>query len=196
MNRKQKKLRSLIRDHARMAKMLLPPTPRNCPPYTKVYFESFRPQLFNACKDRRHRHCPVTSHQGANHLYCNCPCHRKDLPRHQRSKLIKEVQDGVVAKAVKLLKQKRGTATTPRVRTAGGTSKRFRYKKEPKEKLPNGIMFRVHLAISTLKEGTVQDVAAEAVKDGLANATSQDPVVQTSIMLHRLVKMGVVEIIA
>jgi hypothetical protein len=76
-----------------------------------------------------------------------------------------------------------------------GQQKVFRYVKAPIEKIPAGIMFLVHLAISTLQQGTVQEIATEAIKTGLANVTSQDPYTQTSIMLHRMLKTGVVEVV-
>ena len=80
------------------------------------------------------------------------------------------------------------TATRPRVK-----NQVFRYVKKPDGKIPSGIMFLVHLAVSTLHKGTVQEITAEALKTGLANVTTQDPTMQTSIMLHRMIKSGVVE---
>jgi hypothetical protein len=76
---------------------------------------------------------------------------------------------------------------------AKGQQKAFRYVKAPATKVPAGIMHCVHTAIVSMGTGTVLDVSVEAVKHGLDKVTSQNPVTQTSIMLHRLLKAGVVE---
>jgi len=76
---------------------------------------------------------------------------------------------------------------------ATGKQTRFRYLKTP-EKVPAGIMSIVHSAIKELKEGTVADVTVEALSSGLGKVTGQDPTTQTSIMLHRMLHAGVVEV--
>jgi hypothetical protein len=50
-------------------------------------------------------------------------------------------------------------------------------------------------AISTMQEGTVAEIAAMAIEKGLRDVTGQDPTTQTSIMLHRMLKTGVVEVV-
>lgn len=74
-----------------------------------------------------------------------------------------------------------------------GQYKKFRYVKAP-DAVASGIMAIVHAAIAHLKEGTVADISATAVENGLTKVTGQDPLMQTSIMLHRMLKAGVVEV--
>jgi hypothetical protein len=76
-----------------------------------------------------------------------------------------------------------------------GQKKTFRYVKAPDGKIPAGIMFLVYAAIAEKKEGTVAEIATLAIEKGLAKITGQDPVNQTSVMLHRMLKTGVVEMI-
>jgi hypothetical protein len=76
-----------------------------------------------------------------------------------------------------------------------GQKKTFRYLHAPDGKIPAGIMHIVHDAISTLKQGTVAEVAVLAIEQGLAKITGQDPTTQTSVMLHRLLASGVVEVL-
>ena len=187
-------IRAQVREHARMAKLLLPPTPENCPPYTRQYFESYRAKLFEACRHSRHRHCPQTAEWGTNHVYCKCPCHRKDVSKHKRRQLWLQYKAELAQEERKGRKVR--DPNTPR--PVAGTKARqkvFRYLHPPKDKIPAGIMHLVHAAIAELQQGTVAEVAALAVKNGLAGVTGQDPINQTSVMLHRMLKAGVVEIV-
>jgi hypothetical protein len=95
-----------------------------------------------------------------------------------------------------MLKRTRTKSAFPRAVRVGTKSgkKIFRYVKAP-EKIPVGIMSIVHSAIKELKEGTVADITTEALSGGLAKVTGQDPTTQTSIMLHRMLQSGVVEVI-
>ncbi len=53
--------------------------------------------------------------------------------------------------------------------------------------VPEGIMTAVYEAVKTVKRGTVADISVVAVKQfSLTKVTSQDPLVQTHVMLNRL----------
>ena len=53
--------------------------------------------------------------------------------------------------------------------------------------VPAGIMTAVYDAVKTVKSGTVAEIAQVAVgKFGLKKVTSQNPLVQTHVMLNRL----------
>jgi hypothetical protein len=191
-HRRSKAVKSRISQDAQIAKLLLPPTPKGCPPYSRMYYESFRGQLFQACSNSRHRHCPKTSDRRDEHLYCTCPCHRTDLTRHAKRKLFLQLKE----QHVRSLRKPRTLvrAADGKMRTTRKGIKTFRYLKEPTGKIPAGIMAVVHEAIASLKVGTVAEVTTQAIAGGLEKITGQDPTAQTSIMLHRMLKSGVVEI--
>jgi len=194
---KARLIKAKIREHARMAELLLPPTPENCPKYPRVYFESFRPKLFAACKNSRHRHCPKTVDQdrGRTHLYCHCPCHLPKMSRYKRQQLMLKMKQELTKKERKGVRLPRDP-NAPRAEVgARGQQKRFRYVKEPDGKVPAGIMHIVWHAISTMQEGTVAEIATMAIEKGLRDVTGQDPTTQTSIMLHRMLKAGMVEVV-
>lgn len=69
----------------------------------------------------------------------------------------------------------------------------FEFVKAAKD-VPAGIMTAVYEAIKKAKRGTVAEIAAVAVKQfGLKKVTSQDPLIQTGVMLNRLKSMGSVK---
>ena len=196
---KHRKRRRHQTEDARLAEMLLPPTPEGCPSYTRFYYESYRGQLFQACSNSHHRHCPRTSDQHHVHLYCKCPCHRTDLTKHAKRKLWLALKADMEKQKAKITKRIARIASPPgtkavRPRTSRGASTRFRFVK-PLERIPAGIMAVVHQSIATLKDGTVLSVADFALTKGLKDFTSQDYVTQTSIMLHRMLHAGVVEVV-
>jgi hypothetical protein len=193
---KSKEWKSQITQHAKLAKMLLPPTPGGCPPYSRFYYESFRGQLFQACSNSRHRHCPRTSDRKDEHLYCTCPCHRTDLTKHQKRKLflqLKEQHERSLRKRVPR-PQREAKAVDRKTPGVRGIGKTFRYLKAP-DTIPTGIMAVVHTAMLSVRQGTVAEVTIQAIAGGLEKITGQDPAAQTSIMLHRLLKAGAVEVV-
>lgn len=198
----RKRLRALTRKHAQMAKLLLPPTPKNCPPYTVRYFESYGSKLFSACRNARHKHCPRTSSTNAirdgrkENFYCKCPCHLPKMSRYQRRKLWLDMKKELAKseRKTRVVRDPNAVRTPVAVGTRG-QKKTFRYVKAPADKIPAGIMHIVHAAIAEQKEGTVAEIAAIAIANGLEKVTGQDPTTQTSVMLHRMLKAGVVEVL-
>lgn len=180
---KRRRKHQPLSEHGQMAEMLLPPTPKGCPPYSRVYYESYRGQLFQACTNARHRHCPRTSDRGHEHLYCLCPCHRKDLNHYQKRKLWEALK--------KEASRKRTRKSGPRTPRLSGQTASFRFVKKL-DTVPAGIMAVVHAAIVHLKTGTLTEIAATC-ETAIRKISKQDPTMQTSIMLHRLMKAGAVE---
>lgn len=186
--RKRKKKAHALSVHAKVAQDLLPKMPRNAPAYTPEYFESFKPSVFQACMNSRHRFCPKTVHSNRQHLYCSCPCHQRKLTGSKRKKAIAAMQAVLKKTATKK------SRTTVHASHAAGTKlglKTFRYLKAPAS-VPSGIMHVVHAAIAKLKEGTVDEITM-LTADGIQKISKQDPRTQTSIMLYRLLKQSAVE---
>jgi len=97
-------------------------------------------------------------------------------------------------KKAMLAKTTRKTKHTPRTKGVRTVGKKFRYVKASDDHVPAGIMRIVHGTIVRMKEGSLADVAAACDLE-IRKISKQDPVTQTSIMLHRLLKAGVVEVI-
>jgi len=194
-HQQKKRILAQLGQDAKMAKLLLPPPLKNGPKYSPVYYQSFRGHLFQACTNARHRHCPRTMETNRDNLYCQCPCHTPGLTKHERRKrflvLKAEALKAVRSKAPRIPR----VAGAPRISTGSrGKSKRFRFVRVLPE-IPAGIMAVVHEAIIKLKEGSVQEIGDTAIAGGLQKFTGQDPYNQTSVMLHRLLKAGAVEML-
>lgn len=190
---KAKLAKARIREHARMAELLLPPTPENCPEYPLVYFESFRPKLFWACKNSKHKKCPKTVDQdrGRTHLYCNCPCHQPKMSRWKKRQLMDKLKKEMEKKERLRTPREHAAPRTPSVKSG---KKRFRYVKAPDGHIPAGIMSIVHSAIRDMKEASVLELLDQTEAE-IHKVSKQDPQTQTSIMLHRMLKAGVVEVV-
>lgn len=91
----------------------------------------------------------------------------------------------IVDMAKKIAKKKKVASDDRRGR------KIYEYVKAPKADLENKHVLRiVHDAAKKIKKGTVAEISDVALKGGLADATGQDALTQTGVMLNRLVSMG------